>query len=54
MVFKRNRRGQRKMFHPAPGEEWICAKCGGKINELPFVPSKDRPVYHRECLPIRP
>jgi len=43
--------GPRKMFRPAPGEKWICAKCGGEIEELPFIPSMDRPVYHRECLP---
>jgi len=43
--------GPRKMFKPQNGEKWICAKCGGEIAELPFIPSPDRPVYHRECLP---
>jgi CxxC-x17-CxxC domain-containing protein len=46
-------RGPRRMFKPNEGEQWICAKCGGNINELPFIPSMDRPVYHRECLPQR-
>lgn len=49
----RSNRGFRKMFHPAEGEKWICAKCGGEIQELPFLPSRDRPIYHRECLPPR-
>jgi CxxC-x17-CxxC domain-containing protein len=50
---QRPNRGFRKMYHPGDGEKWICAKCGGEIKELPFLPSKDRPVYHRECLPPR-
>jgi CxxC-x17-CxxC domain-containing protein len=46
-------RGPRRMFRPREGEKWICSKCGGEIKELPFIPSADRPVYHRECLPSR-
>jgi len=26
-----------------------CAECGKKIEELPFMPSSDRPVYCEEC-----
>lgn len=26
-----------------------CASCGTKINELPFEPKSDRPVYCRDC-----
>jgi len=46
-------------FHPREGEKWICAKCGGEIDTLPFIPAKNedgtlkRPVYHFECLPNR-
>lgn len=45
------KRGQRRMFRPQGGEKWLCTKCGNEIKELPFVPSPNRPVYHRECLP---
>ncbi|TAN33010.1 hypothetical protein EPN28_03340 [Patescibacteria group bacterium] len=30
-----------------------CAQCGGKITELPFQPTGDKPVYCRECLRAR-
>jgi CxxC-x17-CxxC domain-containing protein len=50
---RRGPRGLRKMFRPQTVEKWIFAKCGGEIEELPFIPSTDRPVYHRECLPPR-
>ncbi len=26
-----------------------CADCGKNIEELPFMPSSDRPVYCEEC-----
>ena len=26
-----------------------CSECGIQINELPFEPSPNRPVYCREC-----
>jgi CxxC-x17-CxxC domain-containing protein len=26
-----------------------CADCGKKIEELPFQPSSDRPVYCQDC-----
>lgn len=42
---------KRKIFRPRNGEEWICSKCGRKIEALPFLPDPKRPVYHRECLP---
>jgi len=45
------RNNKRRLFRPKEGEVWICAKCGKPISELPFIPSKGRPVYHRECLP---
>lgn len=44
----------RRMFHPRNGEKWICTKCGGEINELPFIPDPSRPVYHKECMPPKP
>jgi CxxC-x17-CxxC domain-containing protein len=47
------RRGPRRRFQPKPGEQWICSKCGGEIQELPFIPREGIPVYHRECLPPR-
>jgi len=31
-----------------------CAECGTKIEELPFVPLTDRPVYCAECTSKRP
>ena len=49
----RGKRNPRRMFKPQINEKWICSKCGGEIEELPFIPSPDRPVYHRECLPPR-
>lgn len=29
--------------------DWTCSECGGKITELPFEPSNDRPIFCREC-----
>ena len=26
-----------------------CAECGKKLEELPFMPSSDRPVYCADC-----
>ncbi|HUT86614.1 MAG TPA: CxxC-x17-CxxC domain-containing protein [Candidatus Heimdallarchaeota archaeon] len=31
-----------------------CAECGTKIEELPFLPLTDRPVYCVECTSKRP
>jgi len=31
-----------------------CAGCGKKIEELPFLPLTDRPVYCAECISKRP
>jgi len=31
-----------------------CAECGKKIEELPFLPLTDRPVYCAECTSKRP
>jgi len=31
-----------------------CAECGKKIEELPFLPLTDRPVYCVECTSKRP
>lgn len=28
---------------------WKCSECGAEINELPFEPAPDRPIYCREC-----
>lgn len=45
-------------FEGKPGEQferkmhqgdWTCIDCGGKITELPFQPSADRPIYCKEC-----
>lgn len=30
-----------------------CAECGTQINELPFEPSGDKPVYCSNCLRAR-
>jgi len=54
---KRFRKPQK--FSPREGEKWICAKCGGEIDSLPFIPAKNpdgslkRSVYHFECLPSK-
>ncbi len=51
MIFKKFNDGPRgdlpprKMFKG----DWKCADCGTEINELPFEPSPDRPIYCREC-----
>ncbi|HJN62302.1 MAG TPA: CxxC-x17-CxxC domain-containing protein, partial [Candidatus Parcubacteria bacterium] len=29
--------------------DWTCTDCGGKITELPFQPSADRPIFCKEC-----
>lgn len=34
-----------KIYHG----DWSCTECGGKITELPFQPSPERPVYCKEC-----
>lgn len=39
-------RGPRQMFQV----DLKCADCGTAINELPFQPSGDKPVYCRACL----
>lgn len=49
----RNKGFKKRLYTPREGESWICAKCGKPIDALPFIPSKGRPVYHRECLPPR-
>lgn len=28
---------------------WNCAECGKEINELPFKPHLNRPLYCKEC-----
>lgn len=49
MAFKKF--DSRKGFGPRPmiKGSWKCADCGSEINELPFEPSADRPIYCREC-----
>jgi len=50
MVFKKFDRPQRDF---APRQmiqgDWTCSECGTKINELPFEPAADRPIYCRDC-----
>lgn len=42
---RRFQRGQRQTFQG----DWKCSECGTTINELPFQPAEDRPIYCREC-----
>jgi len=28
---------------------WVCSGCGAAINELPFSPDGERPIYCRDC-----
>lgn len=36
---------QRQMFKG----NWSCSECGAEINELPFEPDGDRPLFCRDC-----
>ncbi len=41
-------RGPRKMYD-VRHLGLTCADCGAPIEELPFVPRNDRPVYCQKC-----
>ena len=40
-----NNYGPQKMYQG----NWTCAQCGKEINELPFEPDGERPVYCPSC-----
>lgn len=45
---KKMQRGPRKMFD-VRHLGLTCADCGAPIEELPFMPKTDRPVYCQKC-----
>ncbi len=47
--FNRGPRAPRQMFDV----DLTCAGCGGKITQLPFQPTGDKPVYCRDCMQAR-
>jgi len=51
MIFKKSEEGPKEDFPPRKmfQGDWKCSDCGKEINELPFEPSPDRPLYCRDC-----
>lgn len=49
-IFKQQRNGRSGRFERQPRETFqaTCARCG-KVAELPFKPTGDKPVYCKEC-----
>lgn len=49
MAFAQDNGGAPRQMFDVSSMGLTCATCGVAINELPFQPSSDRPVYCRDC-----